>query len=149
MSEDRQGAANAQGRTPNMVTFRADGSVSSGPMPPEMYYNYIVQKATRKIEREPNDPDNREWYAERGKALMGLGKFAEAIPDFTVLINIYPSYGLTYGWRGLCYSFSGDGARALDDLRQYKVLSHPKDLDADILKLLEALESAAQRPSSP
>jgi tetratricopeptide (TPR) repeat protein len=92
---------------------------------------------TFKIQQEPDDG---EWYFERGKALMALNHYVEAIPDFSKLIELYPTWGGYYQLRGLCYFRAGDKEHALADLRQYKELEKSERLDEETIKILDELE---------
>jgi tetratricopeptide (TPR) repeat protein len=94
---------------------------------------------TSKIEKEPEDG---EWYFERGSALFALGRFAEAIPDFSKLIELVPQWGNYYRLRGLCFYHTNKRAEAAADLRRYRELSRPERLDPAAIKLLEELEGA-------
>jgi tetratricopeptide (TPR) repeat protein len=100
-------------------------------------YKWTVQKMTYKIQQEPDDG---EWYFERGKALMGLNQYQEAIPDFSKLIEIYPTGGGYYELRGLCYFHVGDKVNALADLRQYKIYRNKNASIKDTIKTLDELE---------
>ena len=121
---------------PGTISFNADGTISKTSDSPELRLEWIVQKMTRKIEQEPDDG---EWYFERGNALMALGRYTNAIPDFSKLIDIYAKFGDYYRFRGLCYFYLGDQTHALEDLRSYKQFWSHK-FDAEALKILEELE---------
>ncbi|MEW5939717.1 MAG: tetratricopeptide repeat protein, partial [Chloroflexota bacterium] len=103
-------------------------------------HKWIVQKMTFKIQHEP---DEGEWYFERGKALMALGQYAEAIPDFSKLVELYPTWGGYYQLRGLCYFRTGDKEHALTDLRKSKEFERNERLDKDTIKILEELEKGS------
>lgn len=122
---------------PGGTVFNPDGTI--GPMPdtPESRHKWTVQKMTFKIQQEPDDG---EWYAERGKALMALGQYAEAIPDFSKLVELYPTWAGSYLLRGSCYFRAGDKEHALMDLRKYKELEASERLDKETVKILDELE---------
>jgi tetratricopeptide (TPR) repeat protein len=125
---------------PGGYLFYADGRVGRAPDTAEAHNKWIVQKMTFKIQQEPED---EEWYFERGKALMALHQYAEAIPDFSKLIEFYPSWGETYQFRGLCYYGVGDKEQAVADLRKYKELEVSKPLNPETIKLLDELENGS------
>jgi serine/threonine-protein kinase len=52
---------------------------------------------------------------ERGEALRCLGRFDEAIGDFTEAIRLRPAVALGYVWRGLARQGKGDAEGALAD----------------------------------
>jgi tetratricopeptide (TPR) repeat protein len=122
---------------PGGITFKPDGTIERVPDTPTARYKWTVQKMTYKIEQEPEDG---EWYFERGKALMGLNQYQEAIPDFSKVIDKFPTFGGYYEFRGLCYFHTGDKINALADLRRYKNLSSPERLNENTIKVLDELE---------
>ena len=124
---------------PGAVVFRPDGTIEHAAETPEAHHEWTVRKMTSRIEQEPEDG---EWYLERGKALLALGRYAEAIPDFSKLIDLVPKWGNYYRLRGLCFYHTSDRARALDDLREYRRLWDPQRLESDAIKILEELENA-------
>ena len=92
---------------------------------------------TLKIQQEPDDG---EWYFERGKALMALNQYAEAISDFSKLVELYPTWGGYYQLRGLCYFRAGDKKNALADLKKYKEFEKSERLNSETITILEELE---------
>jgi tetratricopeptide (TPR) repeat protein len=126
---------------PGAVVFRPDGTIERAPATPEAQHEWTVRKMTSRIEQEPEDG---EWYFERGTALVALGRFAEAIPDFSKLIDLVPKWGDYYRLRGLCFYHTSSHAQALDDLREYRRLRDPQRLESDAIKILEELEGARQ-----
>jgi hypothetical protein len=122
---------------PNAVVFYPDGTIGQAPDSSEIRNKWIVQKMSRKIEQEPDDG---EWYFERGKALMALGKYAEAVPDFDKLVELFPTGAVYYQLRGLCYFHSEDKEHALEDLMHYKELSKTDRQDEEAIKILCKLE---------
>lgn len=124
---------------PGAVVFKSDGTIEPAPETSEAHYEWIVRKMTSRIEQEPDDG---EWYFERGTALFALGRFADAIPDFSKLIGLVPGWGNYYRLRGLCFYHTSNPAKALDDLREYRRLWDPQRLESDAIKILEELEGA-------
>jgi tetratricopeptide (TPR) repeat protein len=124
---------------PGAVVFKPDGTIEPAPETSEAHYEWIVRKMTSRIEQEPDDG---EWYFERGTALFALGRFADAIPDFSKLIGLVPGWGNCYRLRGLCFYHTSNHAKALDDLREYRRLWDPQRLESDASKILEGLEGA-------
>jgi len=124
---------------PGAAVFKPDGTIEHTPDTPEARHEWTVRKMTASIEREP---DNGEWYFERGKALFELGRFGEAIPDFSKLIELFPQWGNYHRLRGLCFYHANQLTQALDDLRRYRELSNPLRLEPEAIKILEELETA-------
>jgi tetratricopeptide (TPR) repeat protein len=142
-------------RQPGSVIFHSDGRVTHAPEKPEAHQAYIVAKLTRKIAREPDDA---LWYAERAKALMALGRYAQAIPDLNKVIETHSQSPESYFPRGICYYRLEDHARAVEDLRRYKALFEEREkkyppeetaaltprislqYDEEAIKILEKLE---------
>ena len=122
---------------PGAVVFKPDGTIDHLPDTPEAHHEWTIRKMTSRINR---DPDNGEWYFERGSALFGLGRFAEAIPDFSKLIGLIPQWGDYYRLRGLCFYHTNHRPEALDDLRRNRELSNPQRLEPEAIKILEQLE---------
>lgn len=122
---------------PGSVVFRPDGSVGVTPDTPEARHEWTVRKMTAKIEKEPDDG---EWYFERGSALFALGRFAEAIPDFSKLIELVPQWGDYYRLRGLCHVHANNRSEAAADLSRYRELTRPDRLDPAALEILEELK---------
>ena len=122
---------------PNAVVFNPDGTIGRTPDTPEVRHKWIVQKMTFKIQQEPDDG---EWYFERGRALMALNQYTEAIPDFSKLIELLPIWAGYYQSRGLCYFYTGDKTKALADLKKYKSLEKSERLDDDTIRILDELE---------
>lgn len=122
---------------PGGILFKPDGTIERIPDSPTARYKWTIQKMTYKIEQEPED---YEWYFERGKAFMGLNQYQEAISDFSKLIEKYPTFNGYYELRGLCYFHIGDKANALADLRHYKELSNQERLNESTIKILDELE---------
>ncbi|MEO6199501.1 MAG: tetratricopeptide repeat protein, partial [Sphingomicrobium sp.] len=60
--------------------------------------------------------DGMRFYYHRGWTLTNLGRFDEAIADFTVGINGQPDYHYAYFRRACAYAQIGDLKRALSDL---------------------------------
>ena len=75
---------------PGAAVFTPDGTIEHTPDTPEARNEWTVRKMTASINREP---DNGKWYFERGMALFELDRFAEAIPDFSKLIELIPEWG--------------------------------------------------------
>jgi hypothetical protein len=123
---------------PGAVVFKSDGTIDQTPDSPQARHEWTVQKMTLKIEKDPYDG---EWYFERGKALMALGRYPEAASDFSMLIDFYNS-DTCYRLRGLCYYHAGDRARALADLRRYKELCDVSRLEPETVKILSDLEGS-------
>jgi hypothetical protein len=105
---------------PGAIFFGRDGTIAQVPDSLDARHKWVVEKMTLKIEKEPDDG---EWYFERGKAYMALNQYAEAIADFNQLIAWYPTSETAYRMRGLCYFHAGDKVTALADLRQYRLLA--------------------------
>ena len=124
---------------PGSTVFRADGTIEHTPDTPDARHEWTVRKMTSRIRDEP---ENGEWYFERGSALFALRRFAEAIPDFSKLIELIPLWGDCYRLRGLCFYHTSNRTGALADLRRYRELSSPQRLDTDAIGILEELESA-------
>lgn len=124
---------------PGAVVFKQDGTIERTPDTPKARHEWTVRTMTSRIEHEP---ENGEWYFERGTALFALGRFGEAIPDFDKLIDLVPQWGNYYRLRGLCFYQTNLPKQALDDLRRYRELWDPKGLEPDAIKVLEELESA-------
>ena len=124
---------------PGAVVFKPDGTIDHLPDTPEARHEWTIRKMTLRIELEPDDG---EWYFERGSALFALGRFAEAIPDFSKLISLIPQWGDYYRLRGLCFYHTNHRPQALDDLRRYRELSKPQRLEPEAIKILEQLEGA-------
>ena len=122
---------------PGSTVFRADGTIEHTPDTSEARHAWTVRKMTVKIEQEP---DNGEWYFERGSALFALGRFAEAIPDFSRLIELVPQWADYHRLRGLSFFHTGDRSQALRDLGRYRELAKPERLDAEAVTILEDLE---------
>jgi hypothetical protein len=72
---------------PGAVVFRADGTIDRTPDSPQARHEWTIRKMTLKIEQEPYDG---EWYFERGISLMALGRYVEAVSDFSKLVDFYP-----------------------------------------------------------
>jgi hypothetical protein len=123
---------------PGAVVFRADGSIDRTPDSPQARHEWTIRKMTLKIEQEPYDG---EWYFKRGISLMALGRYVEAVLDFSKLVDFYPNYDECYRLRGICYYHAGDRARALADLRRYKELCDV-NLEPDAIKILAELEDS-------
>jgi len=122
---------------PGAIVFKADGTIGQTPDSLQARHEWTVQKMTLKIERDPTDG---EWYYERGKALMALGRYAEAIIDFSKLVDFHPDYDECYRLRGLGHYHAGDRARALADLRRYKELCDVSRLEPEAVRILAELE---------
>ena len=61
-----------------------------------------------------------EWlsiaYGDRGITLTILGRFADAIPDFTRVIETYPQLAYAHYNRGICYELLGLDDLAIEDI---------------------------------
>ncbi len=122
---------------PGAVVFNPNGTIEQTPNSLEARHKWVIQKTTLKIQQEPDDG---EWYFERGKALMALNQYSEAISDFSKLVELYPTWGGYYQVRGLCSFRAGDKENALVDLKKYKELEKSERLDGETIKILEELE---------
>lgn len=127
---------------PGGITFKPDGTIERVPDSLAARHKWTVQKMTRKIEQEPDDD---EWYFERGKALMELRQYQEAIPDFSKIIEKYPTFGGYYEFRGLCYLHAGEKANALADFQRYNGLTNKEHLHESTIKILDKLEKELSR----
>ncbi len=126
---------------PGALVFKADGTIELAADSPQAHHESTIQKMTLKIEQEPYDG---EWYFERGTSLMALGRYAEALTDFSRLVDFYPNYDECYRLRGICYYHAGDRARALADLRRYRELC-ADNLEPEAVKILLELEDGRSK----
>jgi tetratricopeptide (TPR) repeat protein len=78
------------------------------------------------IERSADDVAAHE---QRGYAYRSLGKYPEAVADFTKVIEARPKDAEAYRRRGLTYRLMQDYAKAADDFRTLLQLK-PNDADA-------------------
>jgi tetratricopeptide (TPR) repeat protein len=129
---------------PGGIEISGDGTIRQLPHTVEARAEWTIFKMTHKIAREPDDG---EWYYERAMALATLGRYPQAIEDFSMLIGMYPPYADTYRLRGLCYYAMHDHPRALADLRLYQRLSRGRPLDPQAQSILEELEQGAEGSS--
>jgi tetratricopeptide (TPR) repeat protein len=78
-------------------------------------YDEAIADFTEAIEL---DPDNPQYYCQRGDARLRTNANTDAIEDFTVAIRQSPRLLWGYHGRGQAYLATGDGEAALADLNQ-------------------------------
>jgi protein O-mannosyl-transferase len=59
--------------------------------------------------------DNYYMYHNRGHALERLGKYTQAIENYTRAVNINPRYAEAFNNRGASYGYLGDHVKAIED----------------------------------
>jgi len=64
------------------------------------------------------DPNNANFYIERGSTYSGMGDFDRTIADYTQAIRLNPNNATAYSNRGLTYSEIGDLDRAITDFNE-------------------------------
>jgi GWxTD domain-containing protein len=92
-----------------------------------------------RVAEELRKDDRRQFafHAIRGQALLGQGKFAEALPDLLGANKIYNSETNVLNSLGKCYARMGRKTEALEALKASLKLNPKQD---DIKKLVEELE---------
>jgi len=65
---------------------------------------------------------NAEFWYDRGAENASLGRYKEALEDFSMAIKLNPKYAEAYRFRGFAHSMLGFELGAESDLRQAKVL---------------------------
>lgn len=68
-------------------------------------------------EQIARDPDDQRLYPGRARALLCLGKYDDAIADYTRAISLDPKW-FDYFGRGLAYKAKGDSKQAIENFDQ-------------------------------
>jgi tetratricopeptide (TPR) repeat protein len=107
------------------------------------YANFLLKirkydQALEVIERVRDDGKFRfEYFLIRGNALLGTGKYSEAIDSFLEGNKIYNSDTRLLNSLGLCYFRTGEKQKALDTLNASLRLNPGQD---EIKKLIKEIE---------
>ncbi|MEW5902007.1 MAG: tetratricopeptide repeat protein, partial [Acidobacteriota bacterium] len=107
------------------------------------YANFLVKvkkfdQALLILERlRDEDKFQFEYFLIRGRALMGLGNYGDAIASFLEGNKIYNSDVRLLNALGYCYSRAGDRLRALETLRASLRLNPNQD---EVKKLIAEIE---------
>lgn len=85
-------------------------------------------KASEAIKLTPNQPEN---HFARGNLRTDVGKYDDAIADFTKAVRLKPNFGAAYSYygRGFAYGMKNEGDRAIADYNE-AIRLNPNHVDA-------------------
>ena len=93
------------------------------------------------------DPENAEYYGDRGVAFIRAGKGQEAIKDFERAIELEPNNGYRYACRGFIRSKVGDIEGAIADYEKALALDPEDEISRNNLEMAqEQLHYLENRP---